>query len=330
MITAFQPLCTLGVTHSYYGGPCDDFAFLVPADTAGTLGSRRLLAKDRDGVLHILFETDGTNAPLRPLASIRLRFGVQLRNPRFTLVTAATAATPLYRNIGDAEQLDPPLTVQLVGCRFRHRIQTNQRPVTVVVRCADGREAAVETLGVDDPRTSLDVDLSGWPPGHYRVEEPSVAAVDVYVDDEFHRQGVFAVVEIEIGAGFAAAAPALVMPFAARDDILKYYLVVANHSEAEFISLTVTDTGFAGEQRPQILFDRVESAAFGEDDLPPELLAAADQRLVLFRSRQAVARRQRARRNIQLSRNGDVLIRHLPQVGAADVHGDVVIHISKP
>jgi hypothetical protein len=51
---------------------------------------------------------------------------------------------------------------------------------------------------------------------------------------------------------------------------------------------------------------------------------------LLFRSQAPVARRQRGRRKIQLNRNGEVLIEHLPQPGAERATADLIVHLSKP
>ena len=45
MITRFERLFTVGVTHAYYDGACRDFAFTVPPDTGRMLAGGRLLAR---------------------------------------------------------------------------------------------------------------------------------------------------------------------------------------------------------------------------------------------------------------------------------------------
>ncbi len=334
MITSFRTLCTLHVDHAYYdGGRCRDFGFVTPTDTAALLNNGRLLVKVRDGVLHVLFETDETGTPLRPLAGATLRFGLLLRNPLFALVTAVVPATPLYRNTADPAALDPPLTARLTGRLFAHALARPERPVTVDLYHPDGQPALTETVVAAHDRADVSFDLSGYPPGLYRLEEAypgETLATNSYLDPESLAAGVFGMVELTVAAGFYAAPPSFAVSFAAREETLRYYLVIGKYTEAEFASLTVADAGFGEDQRPQILFDRVEAAAFGDGELAPALLANNGQQVVLFRSRGPVARREQARKNIQLRKNGDVLIKHLPQVGAVDVHGDVVIHISKP
>lgn len=333
MITSFRTLCTLAVTHTYYSEGCRDFGFIVPVDTAEVLRNGKLLVKTREGVVHILFEADGAGVPLRPLAGARLRFGMQLQNPVFATITDPVAATPLYRNAAASESLDPPMAVRLTGRLFSHDLARSIRPVTVSLRTLSGQELETVTITAEHDRTAVSLDLSGHHPGIHLLEEayPAETLTSVYyVDSELQRSPVFGVVEVEIAGNFYTTPPALTVPFAAKEETLKYYLVVGNHTEAEFASLSVTDTGFTEDKRPQILFDRVESPAFTVQDISPAMLAKSGEQVVLFQSRAPVSRRERARKNIQLRKHGDVLIKHLPQVGAADVSGDVVIHISKP
>jgi hypothetical protein len=148
-------------------------------------------------------------------------------------------------------------------------------------------------------------------------------------DAELLAAGLFGVVEIEVGAGFYAAAPEFGIAFEARAETLKYYVVARNYPSAEFDGLGVSDAGFTTDARPQIKFDRVAASAFGADDLPATLLGGADARVALFRSQAPVARRAKARRRIQLARDTEVIVSQLPQPGTAAPTADLVIHLSK-
>lgn len=333
MITSFRSLSTLGVTHGYSSEGCCDFGFLVPTDTAALLRNGKLLAKTRRGRLHLLFEADEGGAPLRPLAGATLRFGLQLRNPAFGLVTEPVAATPLYRNATNPATLDPPLTVDLIERLYGHVLSRTGRPATVALLDATDREAMAATVTAEEYRSSVSFDLRAYPSGRYRVEErysAETVATECYLDPEMLAASLFGIIELTIDPSFYATPAAFTLAFAAREEILRYYLVAGKYTDAEIASLSVVDAGFGEEQRAEIVFDRVESAAFGGQELAPSMLARNGEQVVLFRSRTPVTRQERGRKNIQLRKNGDVLIKHLPQVGAAAVNGDVVIHISKP
>ena len=148
-------------------------------------------------------------------------------------------------------------------------------------------------------------------------------------DAELLREGLFGVVEITIDAAFYGAPPAFEITFAAREETLKYYVVARNYTVAQFNQLDVTDQGFTADARPKIDFARVAAAAFTADDVPATVLGDAAARVVLFRSQAPVARREKARRRIQLARSTEVIVQNLPQPGAAAATANLVIHLSK-
>ena len=148
-------------------------------------------------------------------------------------------------------------------------------------------------------------------------------------DAELLRGGLFCLVEIELAAAFYDAPPSFEIGFDAREETLKYFVVAQNYSSGEFNQLDVTDAGFGADARPKINFDRVPASAFTAADPPPALLGGAGARVALFRSRQPVARQDKARRRIQLARNNDVIISQLPQPGAAAATANLVVHLSK-
>jgi hypothetical protein len=148
-------------------------------------------------------------------------------------------------------------------------------------------------------------------------------------DAELLREGLFGLVEIAVDPGFYAAPPAFEIAFGAREETLKYYVVARNYAAGEFNQLDVTDAGFATDVRPKIDFDRLAPSAFTAGDLPATLLGGAGTRIALFRSQAPVARREKARKRIQLARNTEVIIAQLPQPGAAASAANLVIHLSK-
>ena len=333
MITTFRKLFTLNVIHGYYSDCCRDFNFIVSAETAGLLRNGKLIAKVLDGKLNVLYEADDEGAALVPMVGKRLRFGMKLLNPLFSNITEFAVPTPLYRNSMIAESLDPALEVVMTGRLLRHEITRTTRPVTVTVTDSTGHQLQKETISTENDNSTITCDLSGHVSGMYSVEEyyqGETEKVKYYFDVELLQAGVFGVVEIEIISGFYTSRPSFAISFNAKQDTLKYYVVAGNYNTAEFNKLSVADHGFAEDERPLINFTRVASDDFTSDEIPPEILAKAGDKVVLFKSQGFVARQEQARKKIQLSKNGDVLIMHLPQVGADRACGDVVTHISKP
>lgn len=333
MITTFRTLFTLSVAHGYYSEGCRDFDFIVPANTAGQLRNGKLIAKVLDGKLNVFYEADDGGAALVPLTGTRLRFGMKLLNPLFSNFTDFAVPTPLYRNNAVPGSLDLAVGVVMTGRILSHPVTKTVRPVTVTVNDSDGRLLQTETITATNDRPAITGDLSGQAAGTYSVVESYPAetkTISYYSDPELQQADVFGIVEIKIGSGFYSSNPSFSISFNAKQETLKYYLVVSNYTATEFDHLSVTDNGFTEEGRPRINFTRVPSAAFTSDEIPPEMIAKAGDKVVLFKSQTVVARREKARMKIQLSKNGDVLIKHLPQLGADKANGDMVIHISKP
>ena len=332
MITTFHTLCTVAVSHGYYSDICRDFDFIVPADSAALLRNGKLIARVRDGTLHLLYEADDEGAALIPMAGTTLRFGMKLLNLLFSNFSDSAVATPLYRNSAIAGTLDLAQVVVMTGRFVCHTIAKSIRPVTVTISNGDGHLIKTATITAANDRSAVSFDLAGHSAGEYSVVEKypdETVTASYYSDPELQRAGISGVVEIKIAGDFYASPPAFIICFNAKQETLKYYVVAGNYTAAEFDHLSVSDTGYVDEGRPRIDFTRVPSASFASDDIPSGMIAKEGERIVLFKSQTLVARRETARKKIQLSKNGDVLIRNLPQAGADKVSGDFFIHISK-
>lgn len=336
MITAFRPLFTLGVTHAFYEGSCPDFTFVQPASTAAALAGGRSMARDRDGVLYAVYEANAAgDAPLVSLAGQTLRFGLRLAMPYFANYTTVDAAFPRgalrYSNAANAAALAADGTAPIVGDTLRHPIAQNARPVTVSVR--DGAGNLVDSQVVTDQRADVAFDLRALAAGPVVVREKAGAVttnVDYYHDGELQALGVAVIVEVDVGAAFYDDPPAFQIAFAARADVLRFFVVARNYTDAEFAQLAVADLGFAADARPEIKFTRVAANALDPGELPFAPVAGAGERLVLFRSQAPLARRQRPRQRLQLSRQNEVLVANLPNPGADRARADLIVHVSKP
>lgn len=333
MMTTFRILFTINVAHAYYSDNCRDFDFVVPADTGASLRNGKLIARVRDGRLYILYEADDAGTALTSIAGTGLRFGLKLRNPLFSNITDFNLQTPLYRNSLVADSLAPAIEVAMSGRLFSHAVTRSDRPVTVKINAPTGQPLQTETITADNDRSAVSIDLSGQAPGLYGVTEQYPGGLETasyYFDAELLQEGIFGVVDICIDSGFYALPPSFTINFSAKQETLKYYLVASNHTVSEFNHLAVTDNGFAEEGRSRIDFAKIPASSFTSDEIPLGMIAKSGDMVVLFKSLRGVARHEKARRKIQLSRNGDVLIKHLPQPGADRTNGDMIIHISRP
>jgi hypothetical protein len=341
MIIQFFKLLTITITHTYYSENCRDFAFIIPADTAQLLRDGKLLAKVVDGRLIILFEADEEGVSLVPIAGKTLRIGLALRNPYFSnfsdLGPDSGALTLLYLNSDTSAALNTEKTI-LVGNVLSHLLADKARPVLVSLKDSNGLSVRTETITATDSRTSVSYDLTAQQAGSYLISElypGSSATSTIYHDAELLQHRPFGVIEIKIDNSFYTTTPKPLDPeleiaFEASKDTLKYYVVAKNNTNALFFDkLTIVDVGYNEENRPEVLFDRVSGTALGDDDIPAALLGEIPENILLFKSRDKVSRQETARKKIQLTKNGDVLIRHLPQLAADKVNGDIIIQISK-
>jgi hypothetical protein len=217
---------------------------------------------------------------------------------------------------------------------FGHALQDAARPATVTLSNAGGAVLETEQVTAGDGRTAVSFDLLGLPRGQLTLTEVYPGNVQkvtaYYLDAELRAEAVFAIVEVRLDAGFYAAPADLEIAFDAKQDTLKYYVVARNYSDADLAQLAVADAGFAEESRPQVTFTRVPAASFTAAEIPAALLAGTDGKVVLFKSQAPIARRAGGRKKVQLKKNGEVLVQHLPHPAPESASADRIVHVSKP
>lgn len=329
----FGPLWTIGVEHAFFAGAADVLDFIVPPSTARALAGARALARVREGRLHVLVEQDEAGAPLAAIAGRRLVFGLRPRAASFALVTTPLGVppgeTPLWHNAADPDALGAPQGVRLSGAQLRIVPDTDERPLTL--RLFD----ATDTLHAG---AALDAGAEAWTlPGLYpagsswRVEEQGAGpATGWTLRVEPELPDAWGLLELTVDAGHLAAGHAFTLTFAASSETLRYYVVATRYSAAEFDQVQVVDAGAAAEARPAIAFQRTLPADFEPGHLGPALLdPSGTARIALFEAQTPVARRVRGPTGIELRRNGDVLIGHLPQPGAERPDAQFVVHLTQ-
>jgi hypothetical protein len=333
----FNTLFTIGISHAYYSGNCTDIHFIIPGDTAQLLKNGKLLARELEGKLHVLFEADDGGAARVAIPEKTLRIGLRLANPFFSNFTdgdfSFASSQRLYRNSADPVALDAPESVTPTGRVINHTLTDNARPVTVTLKDLTGQALHSEVVSAEANRFTASFDLTGRPAGACTIEEvypASTKTTAYYFDSELLQAGTFGVLEVKIASSFYTSGVDFQIAFDARQETLNYYIVANNYSESDLNQLSVMDAGFSDDARPQIAFNKIPSASFTPAEISPALLGENSARVVLFRSQAAVRRTQRARKKIQLRRNGDVLVPHLPQPGPEKANADLIIPISKP
>lgn len=330
---SWATLCTVQVTHTYWGGDCADLELLVPPAAAAAARRARLLLRLQPGRLTLLAETDGQGGARVPFAGLALQLGLRALRPQLCNYTQLPLRRPFYSNRAAAGVLAAPVEAALCGHRAAVAVTDPARPAQVVVRGLDGAARVTEDLPVGDGREEVSLDLSGLVPGRYTLETPNFGPVlqtPLVLDPDLAAAGVLGLVELLVDASMLAAPPALTVPLTAVEQRLCYYVVAQNLSPADFALLSVSDAGAAEDGRPAIPFERVDSGAFTAAELPAALLGGAGDQIALFRSTAPLARQARGRRRLQLNKNGDVLIANLPQPPADSSTSDVIVRVSKP
>jgi hypothetical protein len=337
MSSSFGILFSIRIAHSYYAQKCDDFEFILPADSAALARNGKILTRMNEGIFYALCEKDEGGNPRVPITGLTLRIGLQLKNPHFSNFTQLDfpqGTHPLFANIVSATALDPGSSVFLTGPLFAHALSRVNRPVTFTIKDSAGTAIITSIVNNPDDQSPVPVDLREYAPGAYSITEKysgSTKKVDYYLDAELLKMNTFAVVEIKIDSSFYAGnPPEFVVSFNARQETLKYYIVGRNYSASDLNNVLVSDAGALEEGRPQVLFTRVNQGSFTSNDISPSLLTDSNSRVVLFKSQAAVSRLERPRKKIQLSKSSDVIIKHLAQPGVDQSTSDMIIQISKP
>lgn len=328
MITRFRTLFTVQVSHEYYGGICRDFQFILPDDAAQALRGGKCLAKEIDGVYHVIFEADEEDAPLVSLAGRKLRLGLKLLNPWFSNFTELgndfASAIRLYRNDLQYDTLGSPETLSPAGATLVHPLGTSMRPVVVTLEDGAGFPLQSKTVA-DADMTTVAFDAGMYAPGAFTVRESKGHdpgwGRSYYSDPGLIRMGGCIIIEIGINEGFYSGdAPDFEIQFQAKQEPLIYHVIARNYGSTEFGSLDIADAGFGGDDRPEVTFSATDT--FAGDD-PAE-------KIVVFESDLPVSRQARGRTKIQLTKAGEPLIHNLPQPGPAMADATMIIRIAKP
>jgi len=328
----FRTLCELEVVHGYYQGLCQDIAFVVP-EAAAALAVGKLLVRVRDGRLHVLFEADGDGNPRRDIHGATLLVGLRVGNPGFANFTAPPVAADqlaLYGNTASPTALDAALPAAFIAPHQRIVPQSAVRPLTL-----DWQQGGVSLVGLTLAGGDNEAvfETRDWPGGRFLLRElaggPAVESHWLHAP-ALAGDGLWGVAALTVDRNFYASPPVFRVALQARAESLQYYVVARNYGAAEFGQLQLTDAGAVEQGRPPLAFDKVAPADFTADDLLPAALGGADSRIVLFRSQAPVARLAGGYRKLQLRRNNEILVQHLPQAGSDRAQARFIVHLAKP
>jgi hypothetical protein len=337
MSTSFGILFSVKIAHSYYTSNCQDFEFLIPADSSMTLRDRRIITRVSKGICYFLCEKNESATPMVAVSGMTIRIGLKLINPFFTNFTKLDfkpGTNPLYRNITSPTSLDLPVEMLLAGPLFAYPLTKTARPVSVTVKDYLNNILQTATVISDTDTTPVPLDLRGYAPNVYSVNEKQGSSTKkslYYIDPDLAGKPVFGLIEINVSDSFfTPVPPVFTLNFVAKEEVLKYYIVGKNYTTSDLNHLSVVDAGYNEDSRPQVQFTKVNQGAFIATDISPSLLTGTGTSVVLFKSQSPVPRLEKARRKIQLSKNSDVILKHLPLPGIDRSNSDIIIQISKP
>lgn len=332
MSICFRPLLQVEVAHAYYQGACPDIDFVVPGTTPA-LAAGKLLTRVRDGRLTILFEADEAGHPRRDLHGTTLLIGLRVINPyfaNFTETPLVPAGLPLYGNRLQPATLDPAVAAEFIAPRQRIAPAPTARPLTL--RWQLGATPLVEqtlTAGQDEAFFAT----RDWPDGRYTLSETAGGPAQEshwLQSPALAGEGLWGMLALTVDRSFYPNPPTFRIALQARRERLQYYIVARNFGAAEFGQLQLADAG-AGEQGRAVLgFDKITPDLFTVDDLPASALGDAAARIVLFQSQTPVARRAGGYRKLQLRRNAEILVQHLPQAASDRAQARFIVHLAKP
>jgi hypothetical protein len=331
MNISFQHLCTVSVEHAYYASACRDFAFVNLGGTADLMRRGRLLVREIDGRLHVLYEVDEAGAPISALTGETLFIGLRQLNASFSNFTSPVlsdaAFTPLFTNGTQATVFDAAQGVRLVSSSFAPLPQENGRPVKLQLSDARGHALVSRTHTSTGPAPAFD--LRSFSTGVYSLLEDYGGGLTrsrtLFLDGSEAARSVWGILALRVDASFYAqpanAAPLNVaLSLGARSETLKYYIVAPGFDVS---TLSIDDEGNNGPGASKLGF--VKAAP----DLPASVLGTDLANTTMFSSLSPVARSERGLRKLHLKHGADTFIEHLPQPSAERSQAQLIIRLTK-
>lgn len=333
----FSKLFDINFTHDYYDGRFSDVACIPLPATRKKLSAGGIRPLMRLGQYSLFYEASDTspNTAKLPLNVGCWCFALTVVNPTFASVTELSLASnriSVYRNKLNPLALDDEQQYIRVGNRFSYTLSQTKRPLTLSV--LDENDALVQThlLETDDASSSFSLLFASLACGVYKIKESSSDgdSVSEVIYLPHLPLSCFAVVMLDHSPSFYSDNVSFELHFTARQDTLNYYIVASNYANSDIQALDLNDAGFSEQSREQIIFNKVDAAAFTSQQIDIDLLTTSNANVVLFTSQSAVSRRLQGPKKLQLRLDSEVLIANLPTPGSSQVSADFFIHVAKP
>ena len=335
MNTGFRMLWTISVAHGFHGGVCDVLRFVVPPATQGVLRAMRAISRELNGQLSVLIEEDADGQAVISSTGFTLVFGLQPISTEFAQYSddlgLVNGERPLFTNEASPNAIGTaPRGVRIVEPRMSITPISSARPLTLRAITAEGLPKACVTLKNTDASWQWD---AGGLFGEVLVTEEDQPGHVLAQHHLFIAQGLsdsWGLLQLKVGADHVQHGHPFTLSLAAREDVLRYYVLVKPTNQADLDSILVLDQGAAAAGRTPIVF-AAHLPPFGAGFLTPDLLDPdLPRQVVLFEADAPLARQARGPHGIALQRLGEVVIGDLPQPGAERSDAQFVVHLSKP
>ena len=329
----FTKLFDINITHDYYGGSCRAVKCVPLASAFRTLkaGALRVLAQESQ--YSVFFEGSQTS-PLKKLKSAQLHFAIVAQNTTFASISDTSNNRRnilVYRNAPQVSALSNAESYVLASGIQTYEISQSERPVTLSLRNSNNDIVDQHIISEENGLEEFSFLLKQYPFGLYSITEET--ASDILLSKFAYVESIppatIAILQIDVNDIFYSAPASFTLNFSARSEILNYYIVASNYDNNDIQALTMKDAGFTEQSRTQILFNKLESTNFTDQQIAPDLLNKNNAKVVLFTSQSAVSRRQYSPKKLQLMLNNEVLIASLPIPGSSSVSADFFIHVAK-
>ncbi len=351
MARFFDKLFDIELLHDYYtSGKSRDFILSPTADTIQLIKGYRSLIKNRASDdrsentvgLSVVYEaTDNAHTPLIPInQNERFRFAMKLVNPtflNFTDIPAKNNSNEIYYYHNNSGS---PLTQEVLELQpkvFTYRVTSAFTPDNLKVFGIDGSEiTALQATLSGGPDFEVELDLSGYPDGKYKLElfdgiTSTGESQDIYFDNALKAEGVFGIVEI-YKANNDFPHETLQIQFNKSEVYWKYFVLV-KAGDIGTDTYEVIDAEDYSGGGTAIEFSKVDSGSYtaADDAVVAALLNQhPDGEVVLIKSDTLIAYSESKKTDLQLRKNGQFsppLTSHLPNPAVANPKAESFVFI---
>lgn len=329
----FSRLFDINITHDYYSGACSAVKCVPLANTANVIKTSAMLALAQQSTLNVFYENTATG-PLKRLANAQLYFAIVAEGTAFASISDISnnkRNISVYRNATNVNSLDNAQSYIIGSGIQTYEILQSERPLTLTLLNESNDIVDQNVISEANGISEFSFLMQQYPFGLYAITEETSS--DTLTSNFAYLASIppasIAILKVDINDSFYAAPASFNINFNAISDTLNYYIVASNYANADIQGLSMKDAGFSEQSRSQILFDKLESTSFTDQQVSLDLLNQNNATVVLFTSQSAVSRRQYSPRKLQLMLNNEVLIASLPIPGSSSVSANFFIHVAK-